>query len=54
LAIAQESASHLPLSMIVGTRPRPPGAITAFSVKRHGRVSSASPLCASANLMRQQ
>jgi len=41
-------------SRITGTRFWPEKAIAALSVKRHGTVSTASPLWASASLARQQ
>src|SRR6266851_3847356 len=52
--MAHESLTAQVPSTITGTRSDPANAITFFSVKCHGIVSTSSPLCASAILVRQQ
>ena len=39
---------------MTGTLAWPENAITSVSVKRHGTVSTGTPLCAKANRVRQQ
>jgi len=53
-AIAQESNTTRSPSTITGTLPWPEKASLSLSVKRQGMVSTVSPLCASANFVRQQ
>src|SRR5271155_4903254 len=50
----QESAIQRSPSTRTGTNVWPDAAISAFSVKRHGIVSTGSFLCAKASRMRQQ
>jgi hypothetical protein len=52
--MSQESNTITWPSCRTGTLSWPEAAIASLSVKRQGMVSTSSPLCASAILMRQQ